>query len=52
VLDALLHAEPGLADEVDNLEDLSAATLPGGALAAFTVEIFGNQGGVRTRSTS
>lgn len=44
VLDALLRAEPGLADEVDNLEDLSAATSPGGALAAFTVEIFGNQG--------
>lgn len=44
VLDAMLRAEPGLADEMDNLEDLSAATAPGGALAAFTVEIFGNQG--------
>lgn len=44
VLDELLRTEPGLADEVDNLEDLSLATLLGGALSAFTVEIFGNQG--------
>lgn len=44
VLDAMLRAEPGLADEHDNLEDLGAAAARGGALQAFTVEIFGNQG--------
>lgn len=44
VLDELLAAEPGLADEIDNLDDLTASAAPGGVLASFTVEIFGNQG--------
>lgn len=44
VLDAMLNAEPGLADEVDNLEDLGVAAARGGALQTFTVEIFGHQG--------
>jgi len=44
VLDATLRAEPGLADEVDNLEDLTTAAARDGALQSFSVEIFGNQG--------
>jgi ATP-dependent DNA helicase Rep len=44
VLDELLEQEPGLADEKDNLEELTAAAGAGGPLRAFTVEIFGNQG--------
>lgn len=44
VLDETLRAEPGLADEFDHLQALDAAASRGGALQAFTVEIFGNQG--------
>lgn len=44
VLDEMLAAEPGLADEIDNLDDLTASAARGGVLANFTVEIFGNQG--------
>lgn len=44
VLDAMLKDEPGLADEIDNLDDLTTAAAKGGVLQDFTVEIFGNQG--------
>ncbi|MEJ6007755.1 ATP-dependent helicase [Paucibacter sp. AS339] len=44
VLDEVLLAEPGLADEMDNLDDLCKAAARGGPLHSFTVEIFGNQG--------
>lgn len=43
-LDELLENESGLADEKENLDELVASAAPGGALQAFTVEIFGNQG--------
>lgn len=43
-LDELLQQEPGLADEKDILDELKTAAASGGALQAFTVEIFGNQG--------
>jgi len=44
ILKEALAREPGLADEVDNFADLISATDQGAPLAAFTVEIFGNQG--------
>lgn len=44
VLDEMLRSEPGLLDEVDTLAELIDAADAGGALEAFTVEIFGNQG--------
>ncbi|MBU1223491.1 MAG: ATP-dependent helicase [Gammaproteobacteria bacterium] len=44
VLEEAFREEPGLADEKDNLDDLLTASVAGGALQAFTVEIFGNQG--------
>jgi len=44
VLDEMLLEEPGLADEKDNLNELVTSAAAGGALQAFTVEIFGNQG--------
>lgn len=44
ILKETLACEPGLADEVDNFADLISATAQGAPLAAFTVEIFGNQG--------
>ncbi|RYX95289.1 MAG: ATP-dependent helicase [Comamonadaceae bacterium] len=44
VLDKLLATEPGLADEIDNLDDLTASAARDGVLENFTVEIFGNQG--------
>lgn len=44
VLDEALSNEPGLADEKDNLDALIKAAAKGGALAAFTIEIFGNHG--------
>lgn len=43
VLDEMFEEEPGLADERDTLDELMASAA-GGALQAFTVEIFGNQG--------
>jgi ATP-dependent DNA helicase Rep/DNA helicase-2/ATP-dependent DNA helicase PcrA len=43
-LDKALRGEPDLGDEIDNLEDLASAAEKGGALHAFTVEIFANQG--------
>ncbi len=44
VLEEAFREEPGLADEKDTLDELIAASAAGGALQAFTVEIFGNQG--------
>ncbi len=44
VLNEALSEEPGLADEKDNLAALIKASAKGGALEAFTVEIFGNHG--------
>ncbi|WUR16021.1 ATP-dependent helicase [[Empedobacter] haloabium] len=44
ILKETLACEPGLADEVDNFANLISGTAPGAPLAAFTVEIFGNQG--------
>jgi ATP-dependent DNA helicase Rep/DNA helicase-2/ATP-dependent DNA helicase PcrA len=44
LLDRALKDEPDLADEIDNLAHLEAAASQGGALHAFNVEIFGNQG--------
>lgn len=44
VLEDAFKAEPGLADEKETLDELIAASAAGGALQAFTVEIFGNQG--------
>lgn len=44
VLDEMLRSEPGLIDEVDTLAELIDAADAGGALEAFTVEVFGNQG--------
>jgi ATP-dependent DNA helicase Rep/DNA helicase-2/ATP-dependent DNA helicase PcrA len=44
VLEEMFREEPGLADEKDNLDDLLTASATDGALQAFTVEIFGNQG--------
>jgi len=43
-LDTMLQGEPGLADEIDNLDELTASATAGGVLQNFTVEIFGNQG--------
>ena len=39
-----MHEEAGLADEQENFEDLLRVSDKGGALEAYTVEIFGNQG--------
>jgi superfamily I DNA/RNA helicase len=44
VVDEILAEEPGLGDEEENFEDLLEASNRGGALEAYTVEIFGNQG--------
>ncbi|PTR16336.1 ATP-dependent DNA helicase Rep/DNA helicase-2/ATP-dependent DNA helicase PcrA [Nitrosospira sp. Nsp2] len=44
VLNEALSEEPWLADEKDNLAALITASAKGGALEAFTVEIFGNHG--------
>ena len=44
VLDDMLCDEPGLSDEIDNLNELIEAAAEGGVLEDFTVQIFGNQG--------
>jgi hypothetical protein len=43
-VDEIFAEEPGLADEKETFEDLVDASKKGGALEAYTVEIFGNQG--------
>jgi ATP-dependent DNA helicase Rep/DNA helicase-2/ATP-dependent DNA helicase PcrA len=44
VLNDMLRGEPGLSDEIDNLNELIEAAADGGELEDFTVQIFGNQG--------
>jgi superfamily I DNA/RNA helicase len=44
VLNNMLGAEPGLSDEIDNLNELIEAAAKDGVLEDFTVQIFGNQG--------
>jgi superfamily I DNA/RNA helicase len=44
VLKDAFAEEPGLADEKDNFDDLLKAADKGGALEAYSIEIFGNQG--------
>lgn len=44
ILGEMLERDAGLADERENFADLISATATGAPLAAFTAEIFGNQG--------
>jgi len=44
VLDEAFAEEPGQSDEKENFEDLLRVSDKGGALEAYSVEIFGNQG--------
>ena len=44
VLDEVFAEEAGLSDEKENFEDLLRVSDKGGALEAYSVEIFGNQG--------